>query len=73
VHNEGTDALRKLAEKKARSAKNVVRAKVEEDVATDAEIVDLMDVLQRSLKGHVQKQGATQLKGTVKPARRKAG
>jgi DNA end-binding protein Ku len=70
VHNEGADALRKLAEKKARNAKNVVRAKADEDVATDAEIIDLMDVLQRSLKG---KEGATTLKGTLKPSRRKSG
>jgi DNA end-binding protein Ku len=70
VHNEGADALRKLAEKKARNSKNVVRAKADEDVATDAEIIDLMDVLQRSLK---DKEGATKLKGTLKPSRRKSG
>jgi DNA end-binding protein Ku len=69
LHNENADALRKLAEKKARNAKNVVRAEVAEDAANDAELIDLMDVLQRSLQG---KAGATKLKGTLQPRRAKS-
>jgi DNA end-binding protein Ku len=71
LHNDGADALRKLAEKKAKTKKNVVHAKTDEDTATDAEIIDLMDILQRSLQDK-DKQGATKLKGTLTQSRRKS-
>jgi DNA end-binding protein Ku len=49
LHDESADALRKLAQTKARSERNVVHADVGEDAQSQAEIVDLMAVLQRSL------------------------
>jgi DNA end-binding protein Ku len=48
LHNEGADALRKLAQQKARSKSNLVQAP-DEEAAGDAEVIDLMAVLQRSL------------------------
>ena len=68
VHNEGADALRKLAEKKARDPENVVESEAPEEAANDAEIVDLMEVLQRSLQ---DKGGASKLKGSVRSARQR--
>ena len=70
LHNEGADALRELAEQKARDKSNLVQVEPEPDAASDAEIIDLMDVLQRSLRG---KDGASKLKGSVKSARAKRG
>lgn len=52
LHDEYAEQLRKLAEKKAHSQKNVVRTAPEEEAASDAQIVDLMEVLQRSLQEH---------------------
>ena len=49
LHNEGADALRKLAQQKARTKSNLVHAPDEDVAQGEAEVVDLMAVLQRSL------------------------
>jgi DNA end-binding protein Ku len=66
LHDEGADAIRKLAEKKARDKKQLVQSPIAEDAHADAEIVDLMEVLQRSLAGSKQQAGSSKrsLKGS---------
>jgi DNA end-binding protein Ku len=58
LHDEGADSIRKLAEKKARDKKQLVQSPVAEDGHEDAEIVDLMEVLQRSLAAGKQQAGS---------------
>jgi DNA end-binding protein Ku len=66
LHDEHAFALRELAEKKARSNQDVVHAPIEEEASQSGEIVDLMEVLRRSLSEH----GPQQATGR---ARRKSG
>lgn len=49
LHDAGADALRKLAQRKARSKSNVVHAPEPDAGQGEAEVIDLMAVLQRSL------------------------
>lgn len=50
LHDDGAEAIRELAEKKARNKQQLVHSpEAEEGAQQDAQIVDLMAVLQRSL------------------------
>ena len=49
LHDEAAEALRKLARRKARSRSHLVHAPEAEAAQSEAEIIDLMDVLRRSL------------------------
>jgi DNA end-binding protein Ku len=64
LHDDGAEAIRKLAEKKARNKNQLVQSPVAEEPSADAEIVDLMEVLQRSLAAGKDQAGS--LKRSIK-------
>jgi DNA end-binding protein Ku len=68
LHNEGADALRKLAAKKARSERNLVHADIADTAQSEAEVVDLMAMLRRSLDS---RETGAKRKRTATPRRRK--
>lgn len=63
------ERLEKLAEKKQRRGEDVVKAPVEE-TEDGGEVIDLLEVLSRSLHGGVKPAGKSRARGKAKPKRR---